>query len=286
MMATPLTRDAVLARSAELPAFPRVIENILTTVDDPDANLRVLAAHIEHDPVVTGRVLAIANAAASHRGRQSKVRDVYGATSLIGLARVRELAVTTALASFVNGVVATDLSAGFWRHSVAVGACCGELALYVDSKVSADAALIAGLLHDVGQLWLYRFEPEAFHAIWHDALSNAVAIEEVERDCFGVDHSTLGAWLTQSWALPEDIVAAIRHHHAPNAALDKPLVAVAHVAEVLSNALDLGERIENRVTSLSRRACEVLRIDWERTSTLQLFGRMEGRSRHLSACFA
>ena len=53
---------------------------------------------------------------------------------------------------------------------------------------------------------------------------------------------------------------------------------------MLSNALDLTGRPENRVTSISRMACQQLGLLWgEDTHTL--FGRMEARSRHANALF-
>ncbi len=61
-----------------------------------------------------------------------------------------------------------------------------------------------------------------------------------------------------------------------------PLV---HVAEVLSNALDLTGCAENRVVTLSAAACRTLGITWNE-SILPLFGRIEARSSHANAFFA
>ena len=175
--------------------------------------------------------------------------------------------------------------ANFWQHSVAVGICGEEIALHVDLPVSASSALIAGLLHDIGQLWLYRFNPEAARAAWGDALSHAEGIEGAEQARFGVDHSIVGAWLGEHWDLPPALIKAIRHHHVCEPALDEPLVLVIHVAEVLSNALDLTGRKENRVTRMSAEACRSLGLIWDE-SARTLFGRIDARSRHANAFFA
>ena len=285
MMTEPeITRETVIERSNSLPAFPLVVKQIIATIDDPEASTEMLAGHIKHDPVIAARVLSMANAAATGTRRQTSTHDIFTAASLIGMNRVRETALLAGLSDFVGSLAAPGVTATFWQHSIAVGVCSEELALHTAVPASASAALIAGLLHDVGQLWLYRFKADGFSEAWPHAVAHGVGIEQAERERFGVDHSTIGAWLAEHWTLPANIVAAIRGHHAPDLALSEPLVPVVHVAEVLANALDLTGREENRVTSISSAACNSLGLTWDE-GTRALFGRMEARSRHANALF-
>jgi HD-like signal output (HDOD) protein len=280
-----VTQDLVIERATELPGFPRVITKILATLDDPEANLNVLAELIQLDPVIAARVLSLANNAASHTRHLSEIRDIYTATSLIGMGRVRQMAVISSCIDYFDQIAPPGITSMFWQHSVAVGICGEELAMHVSQPVSSATALIAGLLHDVGQLWLYRFNADAFRATWSQALTHATGIEDAERERFGVDHSQIGAWLSEYWALPPTICAAIRYHHNPDRHLAEPLVPVVHIAEVLSNALDLTGRTENRVTHISAAACTALQLRWDENSRA-LFGRIEARSRHANAFFA
>lgn len=279
-----VSRDEVVTRIDEMPSFPRIVTDILATLDDPEANLNVLVNFIEHDPVITARVLSLANVTSSHTRRMSAIRDIFTATSLIGMGCVRQMAVIGSLGDFFNGDARSRMPASYWQHSVAVGVCCEELALHVKVPVSVEISLVAGLLHDVGQLWLYRFRPEAFREIWSEALDHKHGIELVERARFGVDHATIGTWLVEHWGLQPAIAAAISHHHAPEGALEEPLVCLVHVAEVLANALDLAGRTENRVTSISAAACRKLGLVWN-DAVRPLFGRMEARSRHANTIF-
>lgn len=278
-----IQRADIIARADELPAFPRIVVEILATLDDPDSSLELLTGHIKHDPVITARVLAMANSAASMTRRLSMVRDVFTATSLIGLGRVRETALTTRLGHYIAELGGAD-AAGFWRHSVAVGVCSEELAHHVGLRTPGDMALVAGLLHDIGQLWLARFRTDDYRATWDDVQSHAYGIVHAEREHFGIDHAEIGAWLAEHWGLPGPIVSAIRHHH--DAGNDEPelLVPLLHVAEVLSNALDLGGRAENRVTSISSTACARLGLTWG-ASVRDMFGRIEARSAHANQIF-
>ena len=280
-----LTREEVIAHSQSLPSFPRFVTAILAALDDPDGSLAVLADCVIRDPVITARVLSAANTASARTRGRAEVADIYTATSLIGMSRVREITLISSLGTFVNGLAVEGMPSTFWQHCVAVGVCCEELAQHITLPVSSDAALIAGLLHDIGQLWFHSFNPLAYRACWQQALTQSIAMDVLEREQFGIDHATLGAWLAEHWALPGSIVAAIGGHHVPDAALNLPLVPLVHVAEVLSNALDLTGREENRVNHLSSAACQQLGLVWDERIR-PLFGRMEARSRHANAFFS
>lgn len=279
-----ITRDEVLKHSNALPGFPSVIAQIIAMLDDPQASTDMLVDHIERDPVIAARVLSLANTAATRTRRMSAVGDIFTATSLIGLNSVREIAVISSITDFFERMSPAGMTASFWQHGVAVGVCSEELAAFTTSPASSAAALIAGLLHDVGQLWLSGFDAKAFRESWSTALNQNIGIDAAEREHFGVDHSTIGAWLAEHWSLPVNIAVAIRHHHQPDAVLAEPLVPLVHIAEVLSNALDLTLRDENRVTSISSAACQALDLHWDE-SVRPLFGRMEARSRHANAFF-
>lgn len=284
MTTSPVTQELVLEKAGELPGFPRVITEILSTIDDPEANLNILTELIKLDPIIAARVLSLANTAASRTRHLVEIRDIYTATSLIGIGRVRQMALISSCADYFDKIAPANMTSMFWQHSVAVGICGEELALHVDKPVSSSIALIAGLLHDVGQLWLYRFSPAGFRVAWSQALAHSGSIEAAEREQFGYDHSAIGAWLTEYWQLPPAIVAAIRFHHDCDTALDQLIVPVIHVAEVLSNALDLTGRKENNVTHISAAACRSLGITWNEQSRI-LFGRLDARSRHANAFF-
>lgn len=265
-----------------LPAFPRVVGELLATLDDPEANLRVMVDHVARDPVLAARVFAQANMAARQAWGKKTVQDLYAATTLIGLRSLREIVCLVSLAGFFSENTARRVAPAFWEHSVATGVCAQQLAVY--ASVPRDIGLISGLLHDVGQLWLHRCMPDAFAEVCEQAAQGLHAIDTLEQACFGVDHATIGAWLADSWGLPQSITLAINSHHRPDTALHEPLVAVLHVAEVLSNALDLNGGAENRVGYLSARACQRLNIEWDESFNA-LFGRIDATSRHLALYF-
>lgn len=280
-----LSPELVIQSSASLPSFPAIITSILAALDDPDGDFDLLVQAIRRDPIISARVLSVANTAASRGTRDGEVCDIALAVALVGLDRIRQITLISSLGTFVAGAGRSGMPASFWQHSVTVGVCSEELAEYTSAPVPPAVALVAGLLHDVGKLWLYNFNPQAAQACWREAAARAIDVDALERTHFGVGHCAIGTWLAESWHLPSNIVAAIGGHHQPDTALDITLVPLIHVAEVLSHALDLTGGTQTRVTHLSSAACERLGLDWG-DDVRTLFGRIEARSSQANAFFA
>lgn len=278
-MALQLSDHEIIERSKSMPAFPKVVTDILATLDDDGATLGSLVSHVEHDPVITARILSIANSAAMAGHSGSNVNDVRKAISLIGLAKIREITLAVSLAEFTHGC---RMASYFWEHSVAVGICAMELGRFTHH--SADYALVAGLLHDIGQLWMAHFYPLEFQMVRSATSNGNEGINEIERRYFGVDHCHIGRQLATYWGLPQAVVDAISFHHDPDAGLAEKLVAIIHVAEVLSNALDLTGRDGNLVAHISGAACDQLGIDWTQDFG-PLFGRIEARTEYACRVF-
>ncbi|MDR2365132.1 MAG: HDOD domain-containing protein [Zoogloeaceae bacterium] len=262
-----------------LPAFPRIISELLTDLDDDNSSMLTLAQHVERDPVVAGRILSAANRILYYEG-WPEVRDIYTAVSLIGFKRIREIVLTTGTASFAGHCRARFS----WEHSLAVGIGAQELAPLVN--VNPHVALVAGLLHDLGHLWMSCIHPLEFQRTRLLVEVHGKDVCAAERELFGFDHCVIGAVIAHHWRLPADVVAAIGHHHLPsdNAATQK-LVAITHVAELIANALDLPCRDINRVTRLSPVAHKTLGVDWSQDCSA-LFGAIEARHQYASVIFS
>jgi len=280
---TPLTRSSVLRLGRGLPGWPEAIADILNSLDDTDANLDVLIKAIHRDPVITARVLWLANTAALRGQRDEAVTDIGTAVSLTGVQRLRHVVLISSLSTFGQ---AARVPAGtrFWTHSMAVGVCAEELALHLDEPVSASRALVAGLLHDVGQLCLYQADRAGMIECQRRAQAEPQDITVLESACFGVAHGQVGAWLAEQWHLPSDVVEAMVHHHAPPDGPPVPLADIVHLAEVLTQALNLGGGVVDCIPHASAQACERLGLVWDDDSQA-LFGRMAARTRHATLFF-
>ncbi|MDV7398686.1 HDOD domain-containing protein, partial [Arthrospira platensis SPKY1] len=97
-----------------------------------------------------------------------------------------------------------------------------------------DEAYLAGLLHDLGRLFITLRHPTALQEVrvLTQVPSNIPALEQ---RLFGIDHCELGAALVESWRLSSFLADAIRFHHRPAEDLygAHPLLRLLHVANTL-----------------------------------------------------
>lgn len=108
----------------------------------------------------------------------------------------------------IRSGIAGELS----RQCQAAAAIAAEVAPQVG--LPADDALLAGLLHDVGKLWVLR----AVHD-YQQAHGRAIPRRVFERLC-DHQHEPLGRRLAVAWRLPQALVELIGQHHARPAAGD------------------------------------------------------------------
>ena len=272
-----ISREKVLETCQLLPVFPRIISEILQTIDDPNFNFNSLVRHVGHDPVLTGRVFSMANRAATHVQHDLQIKDLYKATSLVGVAKLQKMVILAAMANHFKDASEAGMPEEFWARSLVTGICAQHVAAF--AKLSTDTALIAGILHNVGKLWLFRFEPEAYREILDMKKdSGTLPPSQIERERFGVDHAVIGSWLGEIWSLPVQICEAIRHYGDPDGANENPYADVVHVAEVISNALDLTRCSQSHVYGLSEASCRRLGLIWDGSSD-DLFGSIEASIR-------
>lgn len=275
-----LNDQEIIERIDRLPAFPGVVVSLLAALDDEDATLGTLAQHVERDPAVAGKVMALANSAVM-RAHGQHVHDLVTATSMIGLTRVREIVLGVSLAEFTH---AGHASPTYWEHSIATAIAAQELAR--GCGVPTEKAFVTGLLHDIGQLWLNNNYPLQFASARRAVINGEEPVLLAERRIFGTDHCHVGSLMCRHWQLPEEMIDAVSLHHEPDALAQNKLIALIHVAEVLANALDLGRREENQVVHLSAAACTTLGLDWGSEQMIYLFGKIEARTGHATQAYA
>ena len=98
----------------------------------------------------------------------------------------------------------------------------------------------AALLHDVGKLVLGEFVKDEFQQI-ETAVSEGIAFETAETIVLGTNHADTGAHILTNWSLPDEIVNAVRWHHAPEKAQQtSTMLDIVHVANFMSMMIGVG----------------------------------------------
>jgi putative nucleotidyltransferase with HDIG domain len=262
-MTPPFTMEQVLASAHSLPALPQIVTRILEMLGDEDANAETLSKHIVSDPAVVVRLLGAANAGAL--GASGRVDSVRQAIMLLGIGRVRDITLATAIIDRFKARPPFDAQR-LWLHSVGVAVCAQEVARHAGLDV--DVAYTAGLLHDIGQLLLFAFDPTAYSCVLQIRAERDIDIVVAEREYLGIDHAHVGGELARLWKLPEIVADAIAGHHATeDSEPENEMADAVHVAEVLGHALDLGGGPNSRVPNLSDLSCARMGIDWRQLAS-------------------
>jgi len=221
------------------PAMPGAALKLMTLADAPGTTVQQIEDILRQDPGLTANLLKLANSA--YFGIPSKVGSVRQALMLLGLKRLVQLVVATCASAIIDrGVPGYDLPAGeLWRHSLAVSVAAKGLAGELKLR-AADEIFTAGLLHDIGKLILGQFVQEDYPQI-ERALAQGMAFEAAEKAVIGIDHAEIGAHVLAQWALPDNIVHAVRWHHAPEKCehIDV-MLDVVHVANMLCLMIGIG----------------------------------------------
>ncbi|MGK5023827.1 HDOD domain-containing protein [Janthinobacterium sp. RB2R34] len=231
---TALSVEQVIRHIHALPSLPAVVLELLTSMEQPDIDVHVLAHKIELDQALAAKTMRIANS--SFYGMQSTVTSVAQAVSVLGFHSIRTMVTACALTGSFAPVPGFDFQA-FWRHSLATAVVARLLAPHMG--VSPETAFTAGLLHDLGTLVLVtRFPAE--HAQARDyRQQHDCQMVEAERAVLGIDHAQVGSALAAYWQFPEAIQQAVADQYAIGRLDAVGLPLLVHLANVLAHALDL-----------------------------------------------
>ncbi len=156
---------------------------------------------IGSEPTLAARLLQIANSAALNTSG-TQVTDLRKAVQRMGLNMVRSAAIAFAMAQMKKASelkgLETQLSV-LWQRCTGVAAMCYVVARRL-TKLNPDTALLAGLLHGVGELYILT------RAHKHPALfADHAAYEQIVRDW----HVSVAKALLENWEISEEIVGAI-----------------------------------------------------------------------------
>ena len=136
-----------------LPPLNSIANQVLSLTADPEVDLRRLAFAMEADPAFAAEVLLLANS--SLFGFTSRMSVLRHAIAVLGLDRIKALAVTVAMRAFLGQ--GNPLVRQCWRHSAACGVIAEEISPIFD--VSGDQAYTTALMHDIGRLGLLKSYP-------------------------------------------------------------------------------------------------------------------------------
>lgn len=233
---------------ARMPAFPASVQRVLELTSDVCCSAKELVQVIEHDPVMTLKILKLLNSAYFSLPR--KITSIHQSVVLLGLNTIKNMALS--IASL--GILPQKNKAGFdtqayLRHSLSTAAVARLLNQKFDHKdFDSSDCFVAGLLHDIGKVVYAQFDPDDFAKVIELSQLEGVAVFRAEQQIIGADHSVIGAMLGEKWQFPQPLVECIGGHHetlrSGNEMRDS-VIAANQISKVLDrDRVTTGEDIE------------------------------------------
>jgi HD-like signal output (HDOD) protein len=215
-----------------LPYEPSLLPLLFAaTREGSNASIDDLTVLIERSQKLATRVLSLANSALY--ALESTVTSLRRAISILGFREVRTLVIMIGAVSAIKGA---KLPKGFdaialWRHQLKTASVAKVLAGALSSsggprsegpekrlEMAPDEAYAAGLLHDIGKVFLAASRPQLWEAIEEIRQISSLSFFEAEDEYWGMDHALVGAQVLHYWKLPLLLTDPINWHHAPELA--------------------------------------------------------------------
>jgi len=281
-----LTQSNALKRvqtHGQVPTLPEIMIRVLGVLEDEKSSVDDITAILSSDPVITARVLRLANSA--FFGSRFQIDSIHRAVVTVGFEAVKQLTLaTTVLQSFSPCTQHCLDPDDFWMHALGSAKAAQLVALSARQITMPEACFTGGLLHDLGKLMLAIGLGAEYEDVIRRAAEEPCTLRSMEQRMLQTDHAEVGGWLMQQWGFPALIVAAVRHAHTPEWCTDPfqkevLIVSIASDMARLAGFGHAGETVEprldpNRVATLGldmsqvEDICEALSIMKDDARTL------------------
>lgn len=232
------------SQNALLPALPEGVSHLIQALTDNNIDNHKLAAVISHYPTIAARLLFLANSAWATP--PIPVTNLKMACARLGLNIVKSVSIALAISSPFNPHRCHSFDAErYWSTALLVA----EGAVWFTStgqkKMALDTQVMhtAGLLHNIGLLWLADNKPLETALALEMAADKSVSLNQALRQVVSTDYCEVGSYLGSLWGLPNVLVAVMGEHR--NLYYDKEgwqyVATISYVVTAVS-AVYMGER--------------------------------------------
>jgi len=224
--------ESIIRNMGELPPSPIVATKILELLRKPDLKIKDLANAVSLDPVISARLLRMANSVFYQQVKQ--VSSVDRAIIVIGEDALKNMALENSLrtAHKTYGIIERKL----WENSVGCAVACRMIAEKL-TRLDKGVAYLAGLQHHIGKVLMLNRDKDLYREVLNIVAEGKGQLRDVERGLFAYSHEMVGAALLDYWNYPKRIVDVALYHHAFEALVETDPV-VYKLCAVLCLAAD------------------------------------------------
>lgn len=208
-------RTELLKMVEKMPAFPRSVKRVIELSSDINCSNKELVSVIEHDPVMTLKILNLVNSA--YFGLSNEITSIKYAVVYIGLNTIKNLAISIASIEMLPGYNDAGLDTEkFLYHTISTATVSRLLAKHTGiAEKNVSDYFVGGLLHDFGKIVFALFMPDEYKKVLYLEKKYSRLTVDAEKEIIGVDHTKVGMLLGNKWQLPTRLIEGIKFHHSP-----------------------------------------------------------------------
>lgn len=252
----------------ELPALPNVVMRVLRETQNETISATHLEKLIGTDQAIASKALRIVNSA--YYGMSKQVDTLSQAVVILGIQQLRNLVLSLSAMSMIKAQTPAqrEMHRKFWTHSLATAIGAQQLTRHKRLNVTEqEFSYVAGLLHDVGRLFLFTNFTETYLEI-ERLVESGHTLRNAEIEALGLTHAQVGQVLAHVWKFPERLSEVMVNHEGPFNADSCQVTMAVHAAHVLAlqpgNATEAPEGLDPYVAewlALTQEDWATLRAD-------------------------
>jgi len=222
--------ETIIKSVYNLRPMPTSITRALRAIEDSNATSTEISEIIGLDQALSATVLQSANSVLM--GFSTDCSRLSEAVMRLGFKRLKGIILGIAsVGPFNQSLKGYRFGAGeLWNHSIATAVSAEWIARELHYP-DPEEAYTAGLLHDMGKLFLDQYVFSDYTRIVDLMLKYKLTLYQAEEQLLGIDHAKVGSLIAQKWNFPKVLVEAIHHHHTPSIAqINQKLPAIINIA--------------------------------------------------------
>ncbi len=194
-----------------LPTLPEIALKVRDAVSDEDASAKQIAEVISLDPAISARMIQVANSPLLRGSQQTDT--VEQAITRMGHSLVKSMVTTMAMEQIfkASNPLTKKYMQSIWQESTQIASISSAMANHF-TKLKADQALLAGLVHNIGALPILT-RAEEIPALVQDEAIFASLLKRLS--------GPIGLSIMKSWNFSDEISHVATEHSNYNYMSDK-----------------------------------------------------------------
>lgn len=192
-----------IEQECNLPVLPPGITNLFKTLSNENVTYDVVAEELEKFPAVAIKVVATANS--SWAAPAMPITSLRDSCARLGPQLVLSIAIALSVSQSFNPARCPAFDSKKFWVSALLTAEAAHMGAKERNDICPDTARLAGLLHNIGLLWLAENKPDEVSEAVSISKNNNTSFAQILFENFDMDLYDVGGYLASSLELPQII---------------------------------------------------------------------------------